>query len=322
MKPFSEAGVEVPPAMQNVVLRLLRRDPDERFPSAREVRDALERVAAGGEAVDSGSLRVLTDEPGVEVQVRMGRRTVAEGPTPCVANGLEPGTYKVLLKDARYEPVETTVTLEAGAMEDLTFVTTLRSGGVGATAMRRPRRLVAAAVVILAVAGVAVLQPWGRSLDLAGLQARAAEGGVTGVRVTAEGMEGRLPIGPVPVPFHVQVGEQDVPAAVAQLRSAGLEVDTSWEVARLIGMAASAQSETRYFGRDGDDVRSYAERVAMLEPESEEAKSLLLKVAERMAWDAEAARHDGTPDVADGLVRECLSLVPGHVGCMAADRDN
>ena len=126
-------------------------------------------------------------------------------------------------------------------------------------------------------------------------------------------------MGPLAVPFTVPVSAQDVPRAVADLRSAGLDVDTSWEVARLIGMAASAQSETRYFGRDGDDVRSYARRAATLEPESAEARSLLLKVAERLAWDAEAARQDGSPEVADQLVRECLSLIPDHPGCMAAD---
>ena len=126
-------------------------------------------------------------------------------------------------------------------------------------------------------------------------------------------------MGPVGVPFQVRVSEEDLPGAVAGLRSAGLDVDTSWEVARLIGMAASAQSETRYFGRDGDDVRSYAQRAATLEPESAEARSLLLKVTERLAWDAEAARQDGSPEVADQLVRECLSLVPDHPGCMAAD---
>lgn len=318
VKPFSEAGVEVPPAMQGLVLRLLRRDPDERFPSAREVRDALNRVAAGGAAADSGSLRVLTDEPGVEVHVRMGRRTVAEGLTPCVANGLEPGTYKVALKDPRYEPVETIVTLGVGAMEDLTLVTTLRSGGVGASAMRRPGRLVAAAVVVLGVVGLAVLQPWGRALEMTDLQARVAAGGVAGVRLAPGGMEGKIPMGPVAVPFRVEVGERDLPATVAQLRTSGLEVDTSWEVERLIGLAAAAQSQTRYFGRDGDDVRSYAERVATIEPESMEARSLLLKVAERMAWDAEAARQDGTPEVAAGLVQDCLALVPDHAGCLAA----
>ena len=319
VKPFSEAGVEVPPAMENVVLRLLKRDPDDRFPSARDLRDALRRVAAGGEAADAGSLRILTDEPGVEVQVRMGRSTVAEGPTPCVANGLGPGTYKVTLKDARYEPVETTVTLGAGAMEDLTLVTTLRSGGVAAGALRRPGRLAAAAVVVLLGVGAAVLQPWGRALELADVQARAASGGVTAVRVTGDGLEGKLPIGPVVMPFRVRVDEPEVAGVVADLRSAGLDIDTSWEVARLIGMAATAQSETRYFGSEGDDVRSYAQRVATLEPESPEARSLLLKVAERMSWDAEAARQDGSSEVADALLQECLLLVPEHARCMEAD---
>ena len=139
------------------------------------------------------------------------------------------------------------------------------------------------------------------------------------VRPFSEAGEGMLPIGPVAMPFRVRVNETEVPGAVEDLRAAGLEVDTSWEVARLIDMAASAQSETRYFGSDGNDVRSYAQRVATLEPASPEARSLLLKVAERMAWDAEAARQDGSPDVADALVQECLSLVPEHARCVEAD---
>jgi len=304
--------------MEKVVLRLLRRDPDERFASARDLKDALQRVAAGGEAQDAGSLRIVTDPPGAEVSIRTGRRTVAEGPTPCVANALGPGTYKVSLRDPRYEPIDTTVTLAAGAMEDLTLVTTPRSGGLGAAVLRRRGRIAVAAALILVAAGSMTLQPWGRTLELADLQARAAEDGVTDVRVTAEGIEGRLPIGPIEVPFRVRVGEEEVPGAVARLRTAGLAVDTSWEVARLIAMAASAQSRTRYFGHEGEDVRSYAERAVDLDPESAEARSLLLKVAEHMAWDAAAARQDGSADVAERLVRECLALMPEHPGCEAA----
>ena len=95
-------------------------------------------------------------------------------------------------------------------------------------------------------------------------------------------------------------------------------MDTSWEVRRLIRLAASAQEQTRYFGRDGDDVRGYAQRAAVLEPGNVEARSLLLKVAERMAWDAAAAQQDGSPEIAQELVRECLTLVPDHSGCTAA----
>ena len=72
-----------------------------------------------------------------------------------------------------------------------------------------------------------------------------------------------------------------------------------------------------YFDRSGSDVRSYALRARTLEPGSPVAQSLLLKVAERMAWDAEAALHDGSPEVAQELVQDCLSVIPGHAGCQA-----
>ena len=318
VKPMGEAGVKIPPAMVNVVMRLLRRDPDERFPSARELAEALTRVAAGGEEADVGSLRVLTDEPGVQVQIRAGRRVVAEGPTPCVANGLAAGAYKVLLSDPRFKPLETSVNLAVGALEDLTLVTTPLPQGLGARILRRKGRLATAALVILLLAGAAVVQPWGRTLDLTELLARVGDGTVTSARVAEAGIQGQFAMGFIPAPFRVLISEAEILGTVEELRSAGLDVDTSWEVARLIGLAASAQAQTRYFGRDGDDVRGFAERAAALEPESQEARSLLLKVAERMAWDAEAALQDDAPDVAEALIRECLSMLPDHPGCIAA----
>ena len=316
--PFSEAGVDVPPAMQNVVLKLLQRDAGDRFQSARELRDALRRVEAGGESTEAGSLRVLTDEPGVVVQIRTGRRTVAEGPTPCLANGLAAGTYKVSVKDERYEPVETTITLMAGAMEDLQVIATARATGVGATVRRRTGLVAAAVVVVAAGATAVVLQPWGRTLDLESLRERAGSGSVTSAFVVEAGIQGNLSLGRLPLPYQVEVGEDEIAAAVSDLRASGLTVNTAYEVARLVGLAAEAQAATRYFGAQGTDVQSYAGRIAALEPESAEASSLFLKVAERMAWEAEAAVQDGSPDTAQQLIEECLAMAPGHPSCTAA----
>ena len=315
VRPMEESGVEVPPAMQNVVMKLLRRNPDERFASARELRDALKRVAAGGASAEAGSLRVLTDQPGIVVQVRIGRRTVAEGPTPCVANGLMAGTYKVAVKDERYEPLETTLVLAPGAVEDLSLVTTPRSTGVAATVRRRAGPLVAAVLVALAAAGSVIVRPWGRTLDLAGLEARAS--GVSGAWLTREGIAGQLRVGPIPTPFQVPLADADKVVAVERLSSAGVEVDASREVLRLIGFAADAQARSRYYGHDGEDVRSFATRVQELDPGNAAARSLLLKVAERMAWDAEAAVADGSLEAARELARACLAVVPEQPRCGA-----
>ena len=92
VRPWADTGVDVPPAMQNVVMKLMRRDPDQRYQTAEDLRDALLRVQEGAADVEAGSLRVLTDEPGVEVEVRSGRSVIAEGPTPCVANAVSAGT--------------------------------------------------------------------------------------------------------------------------------------------------------------------------------------------------------------------------------------
>ncbi len=210
------------------------------------------------------------------------------------------------------------MTLSVGALEDLTLVTAPLPAGLGARILRRKGLLATAALSILMLAGAVVVQPWGRTLELAELQTRVADGSVTSVLVADDGIQGKFAMVFIAAPFRVHVSEDDLPGTVEGLRAAGLDVDTSWEVTRLVELAATAQAETRYFGRDGDDVRSYAERAAALEPGSQEARSLLLKVAERMAWDAEAALQDDAPDLAEALVRECLSMLPDHPGCIAA----
>jgi serine/threonine-protein kinase len=313
--PMSETGVSVPPAMESIVMKLLRREPDQRFQSARELKDALLRVQAGGLDADVGSLRVLTEPAGVRVEIRHGRRTVTEGPTPCVANALVAGSYRVVVKDDRFEPVETVVSLDAGAMEDVTLAVTPRATGVAAGARRRPGLMVAAGIAVLALVAVGILQPWGRTLDVQSLKAKSASGGISSARLTPDGVRGSLRVGPLPAPFKVPVAEADLAAAVADLRAAGVELDTSWEVARLVALAQQAQAAGRYFGRDGEDVKSLAQRLAALEPGNAEAKSLLLKVAERMAWDADAALQDGEPDRARQLQEACLALVPAHPRC-------
>ena len=106
------------------------------------------------------------------------------------------------------------------------------------------------------------------------------------------------------------------PETVDRLRAAGAEVDASWEVWRLRGLAVEAQGRGRYYGLEGGDVLSYARRLAALDPGNADAASLLLKVGERMAWDAEAAMADGSPEEASGLVRSCLDLVPEHPRCL------
>jgi uncharacterized protein HemY len=52
-------------------------------------------------------------------------------------------------------------------------------------------------------------------------------------------------------------------------------------------------------------------------PDSPIAASLLLKVGEHMAWDAEAALDERSPDAARALVEECLEVAPQHPRCLA-----
>jgi len=192
VRPMSDSGVAVPPAMANIVMKLLRRDPAQRFQSARELRDALLRVKEGGAGVDTGSLRILTDDEGVHVEIRDGRTLVAEGPTPCTANGIPAATYTVSVRDPRYDPTETTVALGSGAMQDITLVTSKRAPGSGPRPTPRTGgsgkgRIAAGILLLLAGGATAFAQPWGRTLDEAGLFSAVDAGTVDAVWVVDGG---------------------------------------------------------------------------------------------------------------------------------------
>jgi hypothetical protein len=259
--PMAKWGVSVPAGMTNVVMRLLQRDPARRFQSARDLRDALKRVAAGDEHAAADLVPATAARP---------RSAPAPASRP------------------------------------------------SARAPERPKRgrLVALGLVaIVLLGGAYYVQPWGRTMDMAGLQEAVQDRVVDRTWIDEGGIGGYLKLGPLVSPFFVRVPEGDVPQTVAQLRDAGVFVDASWEVQRLRDLVSEAQSRARYYGVAGGDVQSYALTLAAIEPGSGEAHSLLLKVGERMAWDAEAALSDGSPDRADELVADCLRLVPDHPRC-------
>ncbi|MEQ1856808.1 MAG: serine/threonine-protein kinase [Longimicrobiales bacterium] len=260
MIPFAKTGVTVPAPMAHVVMRLLQRDPADRFQSASELAQALKSVLAGGAEAESIKAPAPT------------RKAPAPRPTPAAV----------------------------------------------APPSRGHGRLVAIAVIAVALAGGAYfVQPWGRTIDAATLDAQLASGAVSEAWLDDGGVGGYLAIGPLVSPFFTRVAEGDLLGMVERLRDAGVFVDTSWEARRITELAAGAQATSRYYGLEGGDVRTYAQRLAALQPDSPEARSLLLKVGERMAWDAEAALTDGPPGRAEELVRECLALVPEHPRCQA-----
>jgi serine/threonine-protein kinase len=246
MRPMSETGAQVPPALVQVVERLLRRDPAERFQSAMELKGVLEGIAAGDMA---------------------GPSRVAE------------------------------------------------KAGAGVAPGRRRAALVLVAALALLLVGAGLVRPWGRTLTLEAFRGQAAGGSVLSVWLTQEGFRGRMAVLGLPAPFHVPLAGEDATDVVRSLRDAGLEVDTSPEVARLVRAAMDAQRRMAYFGAPGSDVMSFAQEALSLEPGNPQARSLLLKVAERMAWDAEAALADGSPERAQQLASECLALSPDHPGC-------
>jgi len=266
--PMTKWGVSVPAGMTNVVLRLLQRDPARRFQSARDLRDALQRVAAGDE-------RAAAD---------IAPSTAAK-PKPAAAPAPRPAARPAA-----------------------------RSGKGG-------RLVLLGVVAILLLGGAYYLQPWGRTLDLPALQTAVRDRVVDRTWVDEGGIGGYLKLGPLVSPFFVRVPESEVPQTVAELRDAGVFVDASWEVLRLRGLVSEAQSRARYYGVAGGDVQTYAQRLAAIEPGSGEARSLMLKVGEHMAWDAEAALSDGSRDRAGELVAECLRIVPDHPRCISVSAE-
>ena len=153
-------------------------------------------------------------------------------------------------------------------------------------------------------------------MDLATLRSSVQADRVHRMWIDEGGVGGYLRLGPLVSPFFTRVPEGEIPETVAELREAGVFVDASWEVERLRDLVSQAQARSQYYGIAGGDVRSYALRLAAVEPESVEARSLLLKVGERLAWDAEAALADGSSAQAGELVRECLELVPEQPRCL------
>jgi len=261
--PMANTGVSVPAGMTSIVLRLLQRDPARRFQSARELRDALQRVAAGDESVSTDVAPAVATKPKA---------------TP-----------------SRLRPVARP-----------------------APKTRRPGRLLAlGSVAIALLAGASYVQPWGRTMDLATLRSSVRAGVIDRTWLDEGGLGGYVTLGPLVSPFLVRLPESEIPQAVGELRAAGVFVDATWEVERVRGLVMGALARTQYYGSAGGDVQTYALRLAAIEPESGEARSLLLKVGERMAWDAEAALAEGSANRADELVRACLDLVPEHPRCLA-----
>ena len=263
--PMATAGASVPGGMAKVVMRLLQRDPARRFQSARELREALARLAAGAEEA--------TADPTASV-------SAPERPTAA------PAAPRPVARPVRRK--------------------------------RRKGRLVSLGLVAILLLGAAYfVQPWGRTMDMTALRSSVLAGNVGRTWIDDGGVGGYLQLGPLVSPFFVRVPESDVPQVVRELRESDIFVDATWEVQRIRALVARAQAASQYYGIAGGDVRTYALRLAAVEPDNGEARSLLLKVGERMAWDAEAAVADGVPERADELISACLDLVPEHPRCLA-----
>ncbi len=294
VRPMGESGRVISPQMVNVVMKLLRRDPAQRFQSARELRDTLRRINEGAPTTVPDATAAATAATVAMDPPLAGAPEGATVPRPPTAAERRDAERPA---PPRRHPVRRR---KSGKGKWVALVALAAGGGATAWA-----------------------QPWGRTLDVETLVAGVGAGRISAVWFNGEGIEGGMQLVPLEaaagalVPFSVPVPEGDRAALAARLRDAGVEVDTSWETHRLLEMAATAQARNRYYGLDGGDVRSHALRLAEIEPGSTEAAALLRKVGERMAWDAEGAIGEESPEQAAALVEQCLDLVPDHPRCRA-----
>lgn len=278
VRPFANSGVSVPQEVIDLVMKLLRRNPDERFQSAGELQAAIERLQAGGLAVAPGET------------VRMQR------PDPAPTHVPDP---------SKPRPGDRAAAKKRRAGRAAAAVVLLASTGGAFYAQPWGRTV--------DESGLAALVQSGRVSEL-----WVTEGGFEGgVSVAPGALAGSVSfLAGMRTPLFMPTEEGAIPDVVARLQTMGASVDASWEVRRLTQLAVEAQARARYFGTAGGDVQSYALRLAQLDPGSEDAAALLTKVGERMAWDAEAARSEGPPERAGELIEQCLALVPDHPRCV------
>ncbi|MDX1392805.1 MAG: serine/threonine-protein kinase [Gemmatimonadota bacterium] len=181
--PISEAGVDVSAATEEVVLRLLKTDPAERFQSASELDRALERLQLTVGVPSGGSLRVESVPSGAAVILKREAATIGKGVTPWEIGPLPSGDYVVRVRAKRCEPAQASVRIVEDQVSQVkvplerTASTAERAlealGRTGASLRRATRRLVeitpwkwVAAGGAVAAAALAIAANWGTLLAI------------------------------------------------------------------------------------------------------------------------------------------------------------
>lgn len=311
--PPREYNPDVPPELERIVLKLLRPRPEDRYDSARELKEVLLRMQDEEVSVLPGSLRVVTEEPGANVVVRSGMRIVARGPTPWFAQALVPGVYRILLEDERYQPASREVTLPPGGELEVTLTTSPRLrrsraafrplAGIGYTA--------AAAVVV--VSGVRLWPGSPVPVDPQELRELVREGAVSTATVSESGARGTLvrKLGR-DRPFWTEFGGRPADEIALELVEAPVRVDVTPLTAYLTAQGNEALRNDDYGGAFG-----YALRARSLAPSDSSVERLATQIGQHLAQhEVPVALRAGDYETASRLLDQCFDLVPDHPGCL------
>lgn len=100
---------DIPPELKAAIFRLLRKNPQDRFPTARAVEETLATIGGVPGAAVGGTTAVEVhtwvrgatpsrgnSRTGLKVAVYRGRKAVAEGASPLVVKDLPPGSYRIV----------------------------------------------------------------------------------------------------------------------------------------------------------------------------------------------------------------------------------
>jgi hypothetical protein len=116
-----EVNPDISPAVEGVVLKLLEKEPENRFQTAMELDAELEKIQLNIGVPDGGRLRVKSVPSGASVVLKRGAATVGTGITPWEVGPLPPGTYEVHLRAKHCEPARGRVKLERNETDTVEF---------------------------------------------------------------------------------------------------------------------------------------------------------------------------------------------------------
>jgi serine/threonine protein kinase len=166
--PITEYNEAVPKELEQIIHKLLVKDPERRYQSALDLDGALARVEELLEQSRPGSIRVLAGTDGVAVVLRHGRKRLHASKTPATFKRIDPGRYHVAVEDKRFKRESGVVEVHPGAQSTVQLRASPRPKrtplSVHYKRYKKPIHLAGAASVLV-ILGLSIFQalrppPW------------------------------------------------------------------------------------------------------------------------------------------------------------------